>query len=827
MAANGTKSTRRNEFSIDQIRDFMRQAPSAQETPAIQQQPSQFTAEQIRGFIKQAPAPQQVATVAPSADQPLIAPPPGMTAAEAQLGAGQQLERDILSERQRMAQERGLDLATLSPQEQEAFVPDPSLRMRFGEAITGERRRTPETETLPRLSKLSGDPDAILPSFSDVRRAGGILFASSPEERVKIIKAAIPGMTFRFDEKGNIIGKFPDGREGVLNKPGFSFNDALKITSEVGKFLPATSAAGLGATALSRLGLGIGASTLTAAAGETASAALGGEFEPSEIAIEAGSAFLGSLPDAFRVAKTNIIKPLASRRSEKSLSKKLGEESVDPEFLDEIRRGTEEFDEAARALKAEGLATFAERAGVPDLLDRQLMLQMVPATRRQTLRSLGERNPGIENIAREFIQNFSPIEVLGDGALRFQMGARKAIKNEIGKIQQQAKPLYDRARRMNPDVDLQEPRQLIQDFLRTQPQEGKVGEVAQELKKAFEFIRGTQTATPGFRKKPTFAQLDNAKKLLDDIIHEVEPGKTVSNQASGALTKVRNSLRDQLDLATRTNPDDPASSIYKQARNIYSEELPSVIGIRDGVVGQIARMKDANFKDMSSRLFQQASKDPREFTLIRNIMEEASPGSMDDMIAIELNRRMGGLKTEGRVRVQNIAEQIRNQLFPNNAALKAFQRSASDEGAKNLKHFNLWLSRIAEGLPPTPKGASASQLEKNLSEGLLSKFGKGGLGAAKVATLGQIQTGVGGEVLKGLTQRQINRNALALSKVLLSKEYELPLSKLRNINPRTASGADQISRTLGQLVDEAAETIDEEVLDSLEQSQPTEETQAQ
>jgi len=222
-------------------------------------------------------------------EEPLIALPAGMTQEQfdqAQADIKQEPEEDILKFSREHAAEKGLDFDSLSDVDKFALRPNP-----IADFFTGRLRKTKETEALPRLGQLN------LGLGKDLKRAAAMMTASSPEERVKMIKDIDPGATFRYDEKGNIFGTLSSGEEGVLNPPGLDFTDILKLAAEAAKFAPATRAA----TIPGRLA----GAAATATAAEAGSAALGGEFEPGQIALETGLSAIPEIPGAIRAARAS------------------------------------------------------------------------------------------------------------------------------------------------------------------------------------------------------------------------------------------------------------------------------------------------------------------------------------------------------------------------------------------------------------------------------------------------------------------------------------------------------------------------------------------
>lgn len=150
------------------------------------------------------------------------------------------------------------------------------------EAVSGEKRKTKETEELP---DWAGMPELNSLSIASAKTGLGTLLAP-PKEIAAIIKSNYPDAQVRQDEKSNwVIKSSIDGKEYAI-KPGFQVSDIPRALGALAAFTPAgraTTVVGMGAAA--------GA---TQAAIEGSQAATGGEFNPGEVVT--ATAIGGAIP---------------------------------------------------------------------------------------------------------------------------------------------------------------------------------------------------------------------------------------------------------------------------------------------------------------------------------------------------------------------------------------------------------------------------------------------------------------------------------------------------------------------------------------------------
>jgi hypothetical protein len=195
--------------------------------------------------------------------------------------------------------------AAMSPEQWAASQqekPEMGFFESIGEAITGSRRTTEESKTLP---EWTGMPELNQMSMASFKSALGTL-VSNPAETVQIMKANFPNLQIRQDPKGNYIMRSSIDQKEYVIPPGVSMGDIPRILGGVLSFTPPGRA-----TTLPRMAIG---SAATQAAIETSQAATGGEFNPEEVAIAGAAApivpGIARIPSAISALTKPIQEPI-------------------------------------------------------------------------------------------------------------------------------------------------------------------------------------------------------------------------------------------------------------------------------------------------------------------------------------------------------------------------------------------------------------------------------------------------------------------------------------------------------------------------------------
>lgn len=146
-----------------------------------------------------------------------------------------------------------------------------------GEMVTGSRRATQATQTLPEWTAM---PELNQMSVASFKTALGTLL-SNPGETVQILQANFPGVQVRQDEKGNFILRSSVNQQEYAIPPGISVGDIPRI---LGGFLAFTPA-GRATTIPGAVAAGAG----TQAVIEATQAGTGGRFDTGDVGM-AGAA---------------------------------------------------------------------------------------------------------------------------------------------------------------------------------------------------------------------------------------------------------------------------------------------------------------------------------------------------------------------------------------------------------------------------------------------------------------------------------------------------------------------------------------------------------
>jgi hypothetical protein len=151
------------------------------------------------------------------------------------------------------------------------------------EAITGERRATQETRTLPEWTSM---PELNQMSLASFKAALGTM-ASGPQETVQILRRQFPGLGVRQDASGNFILRSSVNGQEYAIPPGFSMGDIPRALGSLFAFTPAGAARTIPGA--------IAGSAATQAGIEATQAATGGEFGAGEVGMAAATGPVGQL----------------------------------------------------------------------------------------------------------------------------------------------------------------------------------------------------------------------------------------------------------------------------------------------------------------------------------------------------------------------------------------------------------------------------------------------------------------------------------------------------------------------------------------------------
>lgn len=613
------------------------------------------------------------------------------------------------------------------------------------------REETTAVRDLPEIGQgglLFGEDKLKVAAIAPV-----LLTTTNPQEMADILKQSFPeAIGIQYDEGGNIIAaNNKTGSKVVINKPGISQLDVLQTLGITAAFLPAGRAAAAGAGLAAKVGLGAVASGLTQTAIEAIQEQVGGTLDRDEIALAAS---LGG------VAET-VVPAIQSLRASRQASR-LGVETADVAKAVETVKPAREAQEAIEQSTGVKVPLFqGQQTMQPSTLLKQRLLPQLDAGSRKAAAELEGQNKAVFEATSELVNTIAGPEVLETGAKRFRTAAQTALEAGKQRRSQAVALLYKDALDQGAEVDLKPVKDLVEESLKDAPSGGKIAPTFAKIKG---FLSGTVN-DKGETVAPTLRHLQKAKFEIDDML------EAFGENALGTTTK-REVLQIQKELV---NQMEQASPGYKAANEEFIRLSPAVTELQDSILGSVSKLDDVSLKNISSRIFDVRQTDPSVVVKAKKIIDQADPGAWDDLMRVEMQRRIGGIETlaedlPGEL-VGNVPGQLRRALFGNPGQRKVLLAGMNPEQRKNFVYLDDVLRRASAGRQAgSPTAAFGEVLDKIRGVG-------GVIRDMIFRPLSSLQAT--GE--RGLFDRNVSK----LTDVLFNPKWEPKLKELREIPPQS------------------------------------------
>jgi hypothetical protein len=650
-------------------------------------------------------------------------------------------------------------------QSAEAPAPEgPGLLRQAWNAVSGADQ-TPEVAALPELATAGTflDPSeqgSITTGAlgKDAQVAAGLMFAASDEAKKDIIKAQF-GEGVKFETKDGVtIANFPDGKRAVLNRPGFSFQDAMGLVGDIALFAGPSRIAGLGRTALQRVGLEAGLAGATEAGRQKAVQALGSEQEVDPLSVGAATVLGGAGRGAGEAVGAKVAKTRAERLG-------AGVESA--------QRAAAETAKARKETAATGVEFFqAQKTQDPARLELQAYLATESPSAARAMAALRKQNAQAHKAVADVLDQIAPAGAVETSQGRVRDVAQAAVAAKEAARAEAASPLYKEALKSGAFVPVPETRALIREKLKTLPVDGKIYGT---LRKVQTFLAASKKGTGGVGLQ----RLHGVKMEIDELLDGFGEG-SLRNTGKRELMAVKGSLLKEMD---------QASPAYKAAREAYAAASPEVESLKASVVGRIAGLEDSQLKSVSQRIFDPAEVNPQIVARSREVVESVDPQAWRDIMRTELERRLGSVRADlsgAGETTANIPAQLRGALFPNEKARKVLLAGADPETRKNLVYLDKALSRASMGRGVGSQTALRGNIEKQLNRGALSalrQFARSPLAAA---------SGVGEATARDVKVR-------TLGALLYDPKWQPRLRDLRRIDPESEQARKAFAGLLGEV----------------------------
>ncbi len=652
-----------------------------------------------------------------------------------------------------------------APQEQGGFGQTISNIMAYpGQLISGESQETDESRGLPEFSTT---PGVTTGDFgNDLKIAASNVFVMDPEARKDIIKANFPGVKIYDDKKGNTIIELPDGRKTLLNKPGFSSQDAMGLVGTIASYWPSTKLAGLIKPVVIK---GVARPVATRVAG---AAAL--DYATDQ-ALQAGERALGSEQEISQARSliagvtgglAETVGPAVRGLSAGRKAKKLG---VDIADYEDALRSHKQSTEISEDLGVD----FSRAQQTRDITDlhRASKSAESPGGGAFAMDFLEKQSRDLDAALYRKLDALAPAENVGEAAANIRDASALILKGKMRAIQKEAAPLYKEAFRDTSQVSLPKTDTLIRE------QMAKFGAKSPKGK-AIRIAKGAIEDVPkGGSRNLEF--LDSSKKTIDDAAREAK--RAGQSELKGELDKVRRTLMDEVDKVGKVGDE---LSPYAKARAIYSSDAPAVKKLENGFLGRLASTEDMNLERIPSQIFGEKGTlvNPAKMQQIRKEIEAVNPQLWRDITRTQFEIQLSKVSSEvGESKViENIPAQLHAKLFGNSARKNVMYAAMDPETAKSFRYLEQGLKRAKVGRP----GGSQTDIRKRLADEDIKGI-RGAIGnflmnprEAGVSGVARLTTGMSKEARQRVRER-------ALAKVMFDPKWKPHLEELRKVNSGT------------------------------------------
>ena len=397
-------------------------------------------------------------------------------------------------------------------QEEESFLG--GLYEGAKDVFTGESRTDPATAQLPELASSRGITTGEV--GKDLKVAAGLMFQANPEAKKDIILENFPQATFSKDQYGVEIIDFGDGNKAVLNKAGASFQDFLGLTGDIAAFYGPSKLAGLGKSAMARIGIGAAGAGATQAGLEKGGQLLGSkqEVDPTSVALATG---FGGAGEAAQAA-------LAAR----SATKQAGKLGVAKEELKEATKAAQYGQKVAE--KADIGLFQAQQTQDPYSLAKQSLLSFLSGGSKTSAKALKTQNKQAYQATEDLLNSIAPVTSLETGGYKMRTAANLAIDAKKLARKEAASPLYKEAYADLTPIELPQTLEVIESARGRFPEGGDVNKVLNKIEGLLG--QGDGVAEVGIKKTtqdPTTFAKPNIKYNLQTT------GTSFDNAGSGSL----------------------------------------------------------------------------------------------------------------------------------------------------------------------------------------------------------------------------------------------------------------------------------------------------
>lgn len=631
---------------------------------------------------------------------------------------------------------------------------DTTLRQ-IANVVTGADRETAYTENLPEYSL---DVEAYVDKpLESIKATVGMLIANTPEGKKNMVLQRFPNAQFFDDDKGNVIVELPSGEQAVLDKPGMSKGDAYKLAFETAWFLGPGKVASAAKSVAGKTVTG-GLANAAAEFGKQKIGQATGTGEETDLVnvgiagvAGAGSEFIPAKLAAGKIKKAEKITGVAKERVQRV-----------PALVSE-----------AEDITAETGQIFARPQQTGDLFDLEEMSKAAAETGKGQEFLRAQNKNATQSVVR-FTKMLSKSKDAKGSYIKVRDAAAQAIKNVENVRSQAVRPLYRKARADTNFHSIPQTKNFIRNELKDLPATDEYYKALQEVNKSLVPINvGGGKATRGLR----MPQLVTSYKLLNKKISK-EAGKL---DGDANLIRELTGLRKQMSAEISGKND-----FFKQANETYSRLSKPVEKLRNGIVGDVAKLKDKQVKGIRTKLLDNGlfNANPNEINSAKRAISKVDPKAWDGIIREEFRTR---IQNKVKDRVFSISDRPAEFLTalggPKGRDISMMRSAMNSESRKRYDYLIKGLERQSKGRP----GGSQTDIRKVIGE----KWKEGA--ATKWARLMSPRE----KVQTAAEQAAYDKNRDIAADLIFNPKWSADWKQLNRLAPNSKASATKFQEMIG------------------------------
>jgi hypothetical protein len=560
-------------------------------------------------------------------------------------------------------------LAMEAQEKEQTLDKGPGFWERVKDVFTGNLRETTETQELSEIATSIGELEGS--ATSRMQAMAGILFAAGDKAREDIIQDAYPKAKFRDDAKGNRIMVAESGKEYLVNAPGFSFQDAASLMTDLLMFTPGSQLASASTKFLSKAGIGSAAAGATEWMRQKATQAIGSEQPVSATSVGLAAAGGGT---------AELIGSAAKSISKSKDIKALGQTME--EFME---GGAERIKKSDVLSKETDIGLFpAQKTESPTALQTQeaYLKEASPEAARRVVEQNEQAYAAVEN----FMARVAPGEAAGTASAKAAKGLGKMYEGAREAGAEAAKPWYKVAFQDPREHQLPETMELISKMKAKSSAAASPHKAAKKVEELLTPVEGGQLNTE---------LIDTAKREMD-ALYKAPVTTEKTSEYGRALQEIKKVMLGEIK---------KENLAYKQALSKYSEKMKPLDVHKDTLVERLANLKGDGVYKTAQLIY---GHNPATVKKTMDVIRDGDPKVADGLV----REYMDALITKAKLDpsdikgLDNVPKSLLTKSFGNPEQVKRLRASLTKEQNANLSAVLDALKRAASGRPHKTKVVS-------------------------------------------------------------------------------------------------------------------------